>query len=76
MKIQLIVTHTCSHVSGLERELRDLGYDYEVLYVEEHPDVAARYGIRHSPNLVVDGHIVCSGPVPEGELRRLIEQSA
>lgn len=74
MKIELIATHGCSHRAGLEQELLDLGYHYDLLYVEEHPEAAARYGIRHSPNLVVDGKVVCRGPIPEGELRRLISQ--
>lgn len=75
MKIELIATHGCSHRAGLEQELRDLGCEYELLYVEEHPEVAARYGIRHSPNLVVNGKVVSRGPIPEGELRRLIDQA-
>lgn len=76
MKIELIATHGCSHRAGLERELRDLGYDYELIYVEEHPETAAHYSIRHSPNLVVDGKVISRGPIPEGELRQLIEQCA
>ncbi len=75
MKIEIITTHSCSHRVGLERELQDLGYAYELFYVEEHPDIVALYGIRHSPNLVVNGKVICRGPeaLPEGELRRLIE---
>ena len=73
MKIQVIATHSCSHRPGLERELQDLGYTYELFYVEDHPDIVAQYGIRHSPNLVVNGKVVCRGQLPEGELRRLIE---
>lgn len=73
MHLLIIATHSCSHCGGLERELRDLGYAYEVLYAEEHPELCARFGIRHSPNLIVDGTIVARGPVPEGELHQLIE---
>ncbi len=73
MKIEIVTTHSCSHRAGLERELQDLGYAFERFYVEEHPDIVALYGIRHSPNLIVDGKVVCRGPLPEGELRRLIE---
>lgn len=76
MKIEIIATRSCSHCSGLERELKDLGYVYDLLYVEENPDIVSRYGIRHSPNVVVNGRIVCRGPLPEGELRQLIEEAS
>ncbi len=72
MNVQIICTHGCSHRHGLERELRDLGVDYELLFVEEHPEVAQKYAIRHSPNLVVDGKVVCRGQPTEGELRKLL----
>ena len=73
MQLLIVATHACSHRAGLERELRDLGYAYEIAYVEDHPDLGAKYGIRHSPNVIVDGTVVCRGPVPEGKLRELIE---
>lgn len=78
MKILLIATHACSHRAGMERELQDLGYAYDLFYVEEHPEVVAQYAIRHSPNLVVNGRVICRGPdsVPEGELHRLIEAAS
>lgn len=75
MHLQIIATHSCSHCSALERELRELGYDYEVLYVEEHPDAVKLHDIRHSPNLVVDGTVVCRGPIEEGKLLALIESA-
>lgn len=73
MKIRIIATRSCSHCAGLQRELQDLGYDYELCYVEECPDIVARYDIRHSPNQMVNDRIVCRGPLSEGELRALIE---
>lgn len=72
MKVQIIATRQCSHRPNLERELKDLGVDYEVLYVEEHPEVVARLGIRHSPNLVVDECLVYQGQPSEYEIRRIL----
>lgn len=72
MKVQIVCTHGCPHRQGLEQELRDLGVGYEVVFVEEHPEVAQQYAIRHSPNVVVDGNIVCRGQPTEGELRNLL----
>lgn len=71
MKVQIIATHQCSHRANLERELNDLGVDYEVLYVEENPDLISRYQIRHSPNLVVDGKVVCREQPTETQLHEL-----
>lgn len=76
MRVQVIATKSCSHRPVLEHELQHIGQDYQLLFVEEHPEVVERLGIRHSPNLVVDGVVVCRGPVPEGDLRRLIDHAA
>lgn len=69
MEVMIIGTRTCTHCRGLERELRDLGIPYEVCFVEEHPELVARYGIRHSPNLVVDGEVAFRGQPTESELK-------
>lgn len=74
MKVQIIATHSCSHSPNLERELRDLGVQYEVLYVEEHPEVVKQYSIRHSPNLVINGHVVFRGQPTEAELRAVLSE--
>ncbi len=72
MDVKIIATHGCTHRPNLERELRDLGIPYELVYVEEHPEVAERYRIRHSPNLVVDDEVVCRGQPSEGEIKALL----
>lgn len=75
MRVQIVATHQCSHRANLERELSDLGITYEVLFVEEDPDLLSRYQIRHSPNLVVDGQVVCRGQPTETQLRDLLMKS-
>jgi len=69
MSVKIIATKTCSHRPNLERELRELGIAYEVIFVEDRPETIARYGIRHSPNLVVGEQVVFRGQPSEGELR-------
>jgi glutaredoxin len=73
MNVQIIATHTCSHRKNLERELQCLGIPYDVIYIEDDPDVMPRYQIRHSPNLVVDGRIVCRGQPTESQLREIFD---
>lgn len=75
MNIKLIVTRSCNHRPNIEKELNDIGVGYEVLYVEENPDVVAKYGIRHSPNIVVDDNVICRGQPSEGELRKLLNEN-
>ena len=58
MNVRIIATHDCSHYRNLERELKDLAVVYEVLFVEDHPEIVERYSIRHSPSLVVDDEVV------------------
>ncbi|MFZ5659285.1 MAG: glutaredoxin family protein [Pseudomonadota bacterium] len=69
MDVQIIATKGCTHRPNLEKELRDLGIPHQVVFVEDHPEVAARYHIRHSPNLVVDGQVVFTRQPDEGELK-------
>lgn len=71
MNVTIIATHGCSHRHNIERDLKDLAIAYEVLYVEDHPEVVQRYNIRHSPNLVVDDEVVFRRQPSEAELRAL-----
>ena len=73
MDIAIIATKECNHRAGLERELTDLGVDYDVFYVEESPKLVEKYAIRHSPNLLVDGKIVCRHQPSEAELRTFLD---
>jgi len=72
MNVQIVCTHNCTHRHNLEHELKDLGVNYDVVFVEEQPELAQRLGIRHSPNLVVDGEVRYRGQPSESELRRLL----
>lgn len=72
MNVQIIATRACSHRPNLERELKDLGVSFSTVFVEEHPEVVVRYGIRHSPNLVIDGRVVCRCVPAEHELAQLL----
>jgi len=74
MNVKIVATKSCSHCKGLQHELGELGIPFEVLYVEEHPDVVATYGIRHSPNLLVDEEIVFRGQPSVHELRDFFQQ--
>lgn len=71
MDVKIIATHSCSHYPNLEQELKKLDIIHEILFVEDHPDFVQRYGIRHSPNLVVDDEVVFRGQPTEEELRAL-----
>lgn len=73
MNVKIIASHGCKHCQNIEREFRDLRIVYEVLYVEEHPEVVARHGIRHSPNIMVDDEVVFRHQPSEGELRAFFD---
>ena len=75
MKVQIVATKACSHRPNLERELRDLGIGYELMFVEEHPEAALKLGIRHSPVLVVDDCVVFQGQPSEGDLRNFFSHA-
>jgi len=71
MNVLIIATKSCSHRPTMEKELQELGVEYDVVYAEEDPQVIEKYAIRHSPNLVIDDEVVCRGLPSEGELKIL-----
>lgn len=71
MNVKIIATRDCSHRPNLEHELNQLGIDYELVFVEDAPDVVAKYKIRHSPNLVVDDEVLFRCQPTEQELKAI-----
>ena len=69
MDVVIIATKACTHRQNLERELESLRIAYRVCFVEDCADLVRRFGIRHSPNLVVDDVIVFRKQPTEVELR-------
>ncbi len=72
MDVKLIATKTCTHRPNLEREFRDIGVPYRLVFIEDEPQLAAEYHIRKSPTVVVDEEVIFSGQPTEGELRALL----
>ena len=70
MKITLLTNKMC-HCVDVEQELDALGFEYERCDVEDNPEVAERYGVRHCPTLIVDENRVI--PIDEGNVSRLRE---
>lgn len=61
MKVLILATKDCNHRPQLEMRLKKMDIPYTVKYVEEHPGLAARFNIRSSPNMIVDGEVVFRG---------------
>jgi glutaredoxin len=57
MNVMIIATKDCSHCVNLARELDDLGVVHRLVYAEDEPELVQKYGIRHSPNLIVDDEV-------------------
>jgi hypothetical protein len=64
----IIATKACTHRKNLEKELESLSITYRVCFVEECADLVKKFGIRHSPNLVVDDEVVFRKQPTEVEL--------
>lgn len=71
MEVMIIATKTCTHCPNLSRELNDLGIEHTIVYAEDDPGLCQKLGIRHSPNLVVDGEVQYRRQPTEQELRQL-----
>ena len=72
MNVMIIATKDCSHCANLSRQLEDIGIEYKLVYAEDEPELAQKYGIRHSPNLIVDDEIKFRRQPTEGELRKCL----
>lgn len=73
MKIQLFVTKTDFSLPNLEKELNLLDLDYEILYIEDNPELVAALNIQHSPNILVNGKLAFRNQPSENELIAYIE---
>lgn len=73
MDVMIVVTKECGHSKNFSRELDDIGIEHRVLYCEDKPDLVQELGIRHSPNLVVNGVVVFRRLPTEHELREYFD---
>lgn len=74
MEVVLAVTKSCHHCSIIEKELGERGIPYAVRYVEDHPELVERYGLKHSPNVIVDDELVFRGMPAMSELQRYFDE--
>ena len=68
MDVLIIATRACTHRMNLEQELDRMQIKYRVCFAEDCADLVRRFGIRHSPNLVVDDELVFRKQPTEVEL--------
>jgi len=72
MNVMIIATKDCTHCTNLTKELDDLGVEYRLVYAEDEPELVRKYGIRHSPNLIVDDEVRFRRQPTEHELRECL----
>ena len=58
MNVIIAVSGNCQHCALLKKELEQMGIPYEVRYAEEDPAFFERFGLRGSPNVIVDDALV------------------
>jgi len=72
----IIATKACTHRKNLENELQCLRIPYRVSFVEDCADLVKKFGIRHSPNLIVDDQVVFRKQPTEEELQAYFDAKA
>lgn len=72
MDVMIIATKDCSHYANLAKELDEFRVEYRVLFVEDEPELVRKYGIRHSPNLIVDDEVKFRRQPTGNELRECL----
>jgi len=58
MDVQLLVTQTDFCLPNLECELKNVGVDYHIEYIEDNPELVSFHHLRHSPNILVNDKLV------------------
>lgn len=74
MDITLLVTRSCHHCALIEKELNARHLDYEVRYAEDNPDLASRFAIKQSPNIIVNGELIYRGMPDLPELQNYLDR--
>jgi hypothetical protein len=69
MNVLIIATKACAHRKNLEKELEYLHIPYRLCFVDDCADLVKKFGIQHSPNLIVDDEVVFRTQPTEVELR-------
>jgi len=69
MDVFIIATKACQHCQNMSKELDALKINHRVVFAEDIPDLCQSLSIRHSPNLVVDNHVVFRRQPSEQELK-------
>jgi glutaredoxin len=73
MKVELAATRTCHYCHILEAELKELGVDYTVHYLEDEPELQGKVGSHSSPNILVNGKVVFRGIPTLTQLEQFIQ---
>lgn len=76
MNVEIAVTRSCHHCPILEEELKKMGIPYSIRYVEDDAALQAKYNIRGSPNILVDGELVFRGMPSLSTLRAYFREKA
>lgn len=69
MDVLIVATKNCAHYRNMSKELDVLGIAHRIVYVEDDAEFCQQLGIRHSPNLVIDGEVIFRKQPDEDELR-------
>jgi glutaredoxin len=74
MNVIIAVSGSCPHCALLKKELEEMGIPYEMHHLEEHPELFERFGLRGSPNIIVDDELVFRKMPELAELRRYFKE--
>jgi glutaredoxin len=70
MEVMLVGTKDCRHCPILEKWFQDHKVEYTIQYIEDHPELADRYGIDKSPSLIVGGELKFVGMPSFSDLKK------
>ncbi len=73
MNVMILATKGCSHCVNFSKELDGLSIKHQVYYCDDEPELVKKYGIRHSPNLIVDDEVVFRKQATETELKEFFK---
>lgn len=74
MKVQVLTTPDCSNCKILEKMLKQLDVEFELIDVTETPEFLEKYPIFTAPGLVIDEKLEILGIPKYEELKRKLNK--
>ena len=72
MNVTILTTPGCLNCGILEKMLKQLGVNYDLIDVTDNPEYLTKYQIFTAPGLIIEGKLILTGVPKFDKLKKLI----